>query len=668
MMGLALTIFLGWWVLGAGSSEKDAGTRPKNASEKDPNTPLVKVLASPARQFEIGEGEMLSIPLAKLVPQTVEGSLTFHAGKALPERCAIDRETGIVTWTPSETQGPNHYELPFLAKDAKGRERVRLLCQVQVHEVNQAPTLMLPETLQMVAGQTSVPLSANDPDLPRNTLTAHLEGSHPLGLKIDSRTMELSFDESLAPFPTGTHLVTLRVMDDGKPPQFVQRTIAVQFIDLLVADVPRQFVSEGQRLNVPIPAKFVGKKAAGFRYQLASNAPKGSMISRKTNEFTWVAPSGSGGTTHTVTVEVADAENAKLSRSVSFQIEVKRPSTLTYLDLPDLPRPQEEFKPVPIVKDPKLPADLRLNLFGFDSLDEQVSSEVIDEGKRISLIYHHPPARLKQKPDLPKTEPIGEFYVAGNQVHFQWEFHRDLELRKHQQLLREALLEIQAQGKSPKYYALRTPQTISSKELADVLRTPDPRPLIRWNTLPISVSRGLRMDQVEVELGETRHRADCSSLNNTVVCSLPDLADDLGYRELNLVFEQKADHLEWRIDTLPSVRDAYAKYKQLANKANSHQKSLRAVSNELDKNRRALNMAVASAQIKAIRDQITSAENSIARYQTLLANLKAPHDKAEYEYQKMARPLNKLLTGIVTGSVYRIVAGVRLEVLRIEGK
>ncbi|MDP3135512.1 MAG: Ig-like domain-containing protein, partial [Burkholderiaceae bacterium] len=123
---------------------------------------------------------------------------------------------GVVSWTPTEAQGPGVYSVavrvtddgvPALSADAS--------FPVTVLEVNSAPVLapIANQTLDELA-PFSMTLSATDADLPAQPLTYSLV-SGPSGLSV-STTGVVSWTPTEAQGP-GTHAVLVEVSDTGTP-------------------------------------------------------------------------------------------------------------------------------------------------------------------------------------------------------------------------------------------------------------------------------------------------------------------------------------------------------------------------------------------------------------------------------------------------------------------
>ncbi|MDZ4780178.1 MAG: DUF4214 domain-containing protein, partial [Planctomycetia bacterium] len=132
---------------------------------------------------------------------------------------AIDPVTGLIAWTPNETQGPGTYSLIVRATDGANPagigERTFL---VNVSELNRPPVLADIPSRTVSAGQNvSITAVATDPDLPANTLLFSLDtATAPAGATIDPATGV--FNWTPTPDQAGeSFTVTVRVSDQGTP-------------------------------------------------------------------------------------------------------------------------------------------------------------------------------------------------------------------------------------------------------------------------------------------------------------------------------------------------------------------------------------------------------------------------------------------------------------------
>ncbi len=134
-----------------------------------------------------------------------------------PPTGAVIDTNGIITWTPSEAQGPGVFTLKtILADDGSPQLKATNTFTVTVAEVNNPPQLAPIADIVLVAGRTLLVTNlATDPDLPPQTLTFSLL-SAPRGATLDPSTGRIAWRPAIAQSPS-TNLLVVRVVDNGTP-------------------------------------------------------------------------------------------------------------------------------------------------------------------------------------------------------------------------------------------------------------------------------------------------------------------------------------------------------------------------------------------------------------------------------------------------------------------
>ncbi len=152
-------------------------------------------------------------------------AITYSLAAGAPTGMTIDPTTGAIRWTPTEAEGPGEFEVTVVATDAGGLS-VSVSFMVIVGEANTAPVLLPVEDQSGNAGEElTFTVSAQDEDLPGNTLRFSLEPGAPEGATIDPVTgvfrwaVPVDFSESSVE-------IVIRVTDDG--PGALSTTITVQ--------------------------------------------------------------------------------------------------------------------------------------------------------------------------------------------------------------------------------------------------------------------------------------------------------------------------------------------------------------------------------------------------------------------------------------------------------
>src|SRR5262249_38764552 len=144
-----------------------------------------------------------------------------------PAGVQID-STGIITWTPTEAQGPGVYNIKTVATDS-GIPAISVTntFSVTVNEGNSAPSIQaIPDTLPHVGATLSVTAVATDPDTPTNTLTFSLANNAPAGMTITPSGGVVSWTP-VASNANISYPITVIVTDNGTPPLSASNTFNV---------------------------------------------------------------------------------------------------------------------------------------------------------------------------------------------------------------------------------------------------------------------------------------------------------------------------------------------------------------------------------------------------------------------------------------------------------
>ena len=157
----------------------------------------------------------------------------FSTGKANPESST----NGIITWTPTEVQGPGTNVFTTQVTD-NGTPALSAwnTFTVTVLEVNVAPVLTVPTNVTVSAGTLlTLTNTATDADLPSNTLVFALVAGLP-GTTINTNSGVLTWTPSESQGP-GTNSITVRVYDNGAPSLAATGTFQVVVRDVNTAPV-----------------------------------------------------------------------------------------------------------------------------------------------------------------------------------------------------------------------------------------------------------------------------------------------------------------------------------------------------------------------------------------------------------------------------------------------
>src|SRR5437667_6868748 len=129
----------------------------------------------------------------------------------------LDPSSGVLTWTPTEAQGPSTNLITVRVTDNGAPQLSDTKSfTVVVTEANSPPMLTVPADQTVTELSTlTITNTASDADLPANTLTFSLV-SAPGGVTLDPSSGVLTWTPTEAQGPS-TNLITVRVTDNGAP-------------------------------------------------------------------------------------------------------------------------------------------------------------------------------------------------------------------------------------------------------------------------------------------------------------------------------------------------------------------------------------------------------------------------------------------------------------------
>ncbi len=253
-----------------------------------------------------------------------------------PPGAAIDTN-GIITWTPSEAQGPGTYTIITVVTDHSYPPLgATNSFTVTVNEVNSAPALTVPANQTINELSTlNVSASATDSDVPANTLTFSLL-AFPPGLSIDPSSGAISWTPTEAQGPS-TNVITVVVSDNGTPPMSATNSFTVTVNEVNSAPsltVPAdQTINELSTLNVSASASDPDIPANTLSFSLLS-PPPGMSINPATGAISWTPTEAQGPSTNVIAVVVSDNGTPPMSATNSFIVTVNEVNSAPSLTVP----------------------------------------------------------------------------------------------------------------------------------------------------------------------------------------------------------------------------------------------------------------------------------------------------------------------------------------------
>ena len=288
-------------------------------------------LTVPADQT-INELSLLSVSASATDPNIPPKTLTFSLASA-PVGMSINPNTGLITWTPSEAQGPSANVVVVRVANSVGLSASRSF-QVAVNEVNVAPVLTMPNdaTINELTLYTNN-AAATDADLPANNLTFTLV-SGPSGLTV-SPTGAIAWTPTEAQGP-GTYPVQVKVSDNGTPALSVTNSFNLTVNELNKAPVltlpGNQTINELVSFGANATATDADLPAQTLTFALVSG-PTGLTVS-PSGALAWTPTEAQGPGTYPVQVKVTDTGSPALSVTHSFTLTVNEVNVAPVLTVP----------------------------------------------------------------------------------------------------------------------------------------------------------------------------------------------------------------------------------------------------------------------------------------------------------------------------------------------
>ncbi|MCL4179863.1 MAG: lamin tail domain-containing protein [Verrucomicrobia bacterium] len=295
--------------------------------------PTLNPLSNPA----VAEGSLLTFTASASDPDAGQ-SLTFSLDPGAPGGAAINPESGVFTWTPTEAQGPASYPVTVRVTD-NGTPTLddHQTITIQVNEVNRAPILN-PIGNQAVDEQSLLTFTAvaTDPDLPVNTLTFSLDEGAPAGAAILPATGVFTWTPTEAQGP-GVYSVTIIVRDNGAPSLNASETISITVREVnqnpTLNPIADQQVTFGATLSFTAMASDPDLPLNTLAFSLEPGAPTGASINPTTGLFSWTPQSDQAPSTNSITVRVTDDGTPPLATTRGFQIVVLAAEALVIQDV-----------------------------------------------------------------------------------------------------------------------------------------------------------------------------------------------------------------------------------------------------------------------------------------------------------------------------------------------
>ena len=281
--------------------------------------------------ISIPEGEAWEIEATATDTDIPLNTLEFSLGANAPQGMDLSPE-GVLTWVPSELQGPGIFEISVSVDDGTGSDNSSSTStfSVTVEDVNQPPVWTQPQPQSLLPGtRLEIQLNASDSDIPQNNLTYSLGTPAPDGLSLDIETGLLVWSPTVD--QAGKHEITIFVNDQNTPEADLPRTtLSITVLDQnpTIARVEDQVVNELETISLSINASDPNQASDTLSYALNADAPDGSSISAE-GLFEWTPAESQGPGEFPLTVSVIDDDGNKAEEAfVVSVIEVNQAAEL----------------------------------------------------------------------------------------------------------------------------------------------------------------------------------------------------------------------------------------------------------------------------------------------------------------------------------------------------
>ncbi|MCX8155823.1 MAG: lamin tail domain-containing protein [Verrucomicrobiae bacterium] len=308
---------------------RDNGTPPLSVTQSFSVT-VEKVNSAPqlliSGDFVIYEGEHFALLARATDGDLPRQSLRFSLGGEPPLGAQINPTNGLLTWTPSEIQGPGLYALTVrVIDDGQPPLMDSQIIRITVLESNTPPRFPQLGPFAVAAQQNlNLALNASDDDWPAQYLTYAFAQTPPSGATL---TPDGRFNWTPTLSHTGqTFTIHVQVTDDGIPPASATTAFTVvvhgqNTAPVLAAAASNLVAITGEELRVTNVAWDAEAPPQILRWQMLAG-PTNASLEELTGTWRWRPQNLDAGTTQSVQLVVTDNGLPPLSATQSFAVIV----------------------------------------------------------------------------------------------------------------------------------------------------------------------------------------------------------------------------------------------------------------------------------------------------------------------------------------------------------
>ncbi len=257
------------------------------------------------------------------------GRLQFRLGLNAPDGCTLDSATGVLKWTPTESQGPGVYRIPISIRTPQYNTNTdEAVISVSVREVNTAPFIAdAPEMFVNYGDTLTLRCDIRDTDIPRNRLTVTIADDSPTGVLFQEMNHEITWKPTSAQTQQ-LWKVRLIIRDDGPIPMEVSKVFLVRVGGPKMVMIPDTVVDELTSLSVGVqlsPKQLAGE---GIVFSLLGEPPIGCHIDQASGVVKWTPTEEQGPGDYNIRVGVKNQNAAEISDEKTMRVavnEIKRP-------------------------------------------------------------------------------------------------------------------------------------------------------------------------------------------------------------------------------------------------------------------------------------------------------------------------------------------------------
>jgi bacillolysin len=273
---------------------------------------------NPVAAASIAEGTAWSQALGASDPDLPPNGLTFRLVNG-PSGASVDSKSGVLSWTPSETDGGSTVDFVVeVADDGQPALASQTTVRLTVTEVNSPPTLAALADVTMPEGAAwSMSIRATDSDLPAQSLAYGLK-ANPAGMTFNPSTGELRWIPSESQGP-GTYPVTVSVTDSGGATAERSFTVTVAEVNQppQVAAWADQRIVFGQSVSLKMDVTDSDLPVNRLTYRVV-NGPS-TMVLSDDGQLAWTPTRNQAPSTNLISIAVSDGT---VSVTNSVRIEV----------------------------------------------------------------------------------------------------------------------------------------------------------------------------------------------------------------------------------------------------------------------------------------------------------------------------------------------------------